>query len=274
MSITFPLIRSGVRHFADKSEKTDDKDGGDTQVADDNMNKSLIGDTNTHEDSAVRRISDVCSSTDIGLLNDVTDADKKSFDLVDNDNAGSECHKKPTVWEEIGIVLSYPCFIYITFGYGALTGVLIGMATFGSSFFQALDLFDSEVAASTAFGVIVSLAGIFGFPLGGYIVDKLVKKHKKKCVLIDGTTIFADLIMSSLIMSVASGVALGLFCLLYFLREHILFFAVISLASTSLFVCNAATSVGLIYSIPVANRPFGIAFNAIVMHLLGMLQMH
>jgi hypothetical protein len=69
--------------------------------------------------------------------------------------------------EEIQIVVGYPCYVYITLGYGALTAVLIGLATFGSSFFLALDLFDTEVAASTAFGAIVSIAGVLGFPIGG-----------------------------------------------------------------------------------------------------------
>jgi hypothetical protein len=105
--------------------------------------------------------------------------------------------------------------------------------------------------------------------LQGLLVDKLVKKHKQECILAGGTTEHADLVMSSLVMTVSGTIGLGLYSLLFFVRSKALFIGGIFIATTAIFVCNAATSVGLIYSIPIVNRPFGIAFNAIVMHLIG-----
>lgn len=263
MSKKFPLVPSGTRHFPDYEALGDDE----------NKNKDLR-DVLLHENNdenagegALRRLSSVCSTDDIGL------EPEQHHDTPDGNTSSDDIDEapvlRPTIAEEIRIVVSYPCYVYITLGYGALTAVLIGLATFGSSFFLGLSLFDSEVAASTAFGAIVSLAGVLGFPLGGLLVDKLVKKRKRECEAIGTSTEHVDLIKSSLVMVVSGTLGLGLYSVLYFVRAKFLFFGFIFIATTAIFVCNAATCVGLIYSIPIANRPFGIAFNAIVMHLIG-----
>ena len=171
----------------------------------------------------------------------------------------------PSVWEETLKVLRYPCFIHITLGYAALTAVLIGLATFGSAFFLALDFFDTEVAASSAFGILVSIAGMIGFPLGGKLIDIYSRRRKNTNVL----SREADLIASSGIMALFGTIGMLLFIVTYFSRERLFGMGTIFVATVALFVCNAATNVGLIYSIPIENRPFGIAFNCIWMHLLG-----
>lgn len=171
----------------------------------------------------------------------------------------------PTAWEEVKVVMSHRCYIYITFGYAALTAVLIGLATFGSSFFLALDFFDSEVAASSAFGILVSIAGMIGFPLGGKLIDVYSKKRKD----IHPRSTESDLIAASAIMAIFGTIGMFCFGTAYFSREPISGMGIIFVATVALFVCNAATNVGVMYSIPIANRPFGIAFNTIWMHLLG-----
>ena len=266
MSIQFPILPSGKRHFPDKDNLAEEGGTGDlgsSLLGEKDGECMLVTDTDTDEGGGLARLSSACSSADIiGLRDTCDDAETDPSDHV-------AAPARPSFWEEIQIVVGYPCYIYITLGYGALTAVLIGLATFGSSFFLGLSLFDSEVAASTAFGAIVSIAGVLGFPIGGLLVDTLVKKHKKECDLTGGTSKHADLLMSSLVMTVSGTVGLALYCLLYFVRSKTLFVALIFVATTAIFVCNAATSVGLIYSIPIVNRPFGIAFNAIVMHLIG-----
>mmetsp|Transcript_15282 Transcript_15282/g.23013 ORF Transcript_15282/g.23013 Transcript_15282/m.23013 type:complete len:503 (-) Transcript_15282:176-1684(-) len=178
---------------------------------------------------------------------------------------GTDQSSSPSLWEETRLVCAHPCYVYITFGYAALTAVLIGLATFGSSFFLGLGLFESEVAASTAFGIIVSIAGIIGFPVGGVLVDFLSAQRKKN----HPESAEADLVSSSLVMLVSGTIGLVLYCSFYFTRGIVLALGVIFLATFAIFICNAATSIGLIYSIPVANRSFGIAFNVIVQHMLG-----
>lgn len=254
MSIRFPLLRSGERHFPDKGNSLSEE-----------VRESLLG---QEASGALTRLSDACSAGEIGMEVDETDDDliKGDQDLV---STNSNSTVKPSMLEEVTIVISYPCYVYITLGYGALTAVLIGLATFGSAFFLGLDYFDSQVEASTAFGAIVSLAGVVGFPMGGLIVDRLVKRRDAASALEGKSSEHSDLIESSLVMTAAASVALVLYAMLYLIREKFAFFGLIFLATTAVFVCNAATSVGVIYSVPVPNRPFGIAFNGIVMHLIG-----
>ena len=45
--------------------------------------------------------------------------------------------------------------------------------------------------------------------------------------------------------------------------------AVIFIGTVFLFICNSSTSIGLVYSIPMKHRPFGLALNLIGMHMLG-----
>jgi MFS family permease len=262
----------------------------------------------------------------------------------------------PTMWEETKIVCSYPCFVYMTIGYSALTGTLIGLATFGSSFFLALDYFDSEVAASSVFGILVSLAGIIGFPIGGMLIDLLSKHHHKtlspssevnaalfidapnenlrdeeqdeegrgtgeettggeggagftsspfphtlsyspeqtkeggrkvsrhgrpsdeqqekedeKAASEDFYSIknLTDLYCSSYVMTISSIFGLLFICSAYFAHEVISALTVLFFGTIFLFICNSSTSIGVIYSIPIQHRPFGLAFNLIGMHLLG-----
>lgn len=45
--------------------------------------------------------------------------------------------------------------------------------TFGSAILMNLGYYESEVASSTAFGILISMAGLIGTPLGGYALDWL-----------------------------------------------------------------------------------------------------
>lgn len=167
--------------------------------------------------------------------------------------------ESPNVWEEILFVLKSPIFVFITFGYGALTGVLIGLGTFGSSLFMGMDYFQSQVAASTAFGIIVSFAGILGFPIGGMTIDALSMKKNH----------FDELSASCLMTTVSCLFGLIFFVLTYFIRTKYAFLALVFIACTCCFVCNSAANNGLVFSVPVQNRNFAIALNNILTHMLG-----
>lgn len=45
--------------------------------------------------------------------------------------------------------------------------------TFGSAILMNLGFYENEVASSTAFGILISMAGLIGTPLGGYALDWL-----------------------------------------------------------------------------------------------------
>jgi len=86
---------------------------------------------------------------------------------------------KPTLVEEFKIVMSSPIFLCLTAVYASQTFTLQGMSTFGSSFLIGLGFFDKESQASTVFGVLISVSGLIATPLGGMILDALIKKKKK-----------------------------------------------------------------------------------------------
>jgi MFS transporter, Spinster family, sphingosine-1-phosphate transporter len=305
MAKKFPLLPPGVSHFPPPSRGEDEGQ----------LKEPLLG----SDTKAETRTSSSSSSGD----------DDRS--------------PPPTIWEETLIVCSYPCFVYMTIGYSALTGTLIGLATFGSSFFLALDYFDSEVAASSVFGVLVSLAGIIGFPIGGMLIDLLSKHHHKilspssevnAALFIDspnknlrdedgqeeeedggvssspfphtlsyspeqakeGRKVshhrhsgdeeeeeedekssedfysiknLTDLYCSSYVMTISSIIGLIFICSAYFAHEVISALSVLFFGTIFLFICNSSTSIGVVYSVPIQHRPFGLAFNLIGMHLLG-----
>lgn len=99
--------------------------------------------------------------------------------------------KPPTMFQEFKIVAKNLVFLSVSLGYAAQNASLIGLATFGSAFiigayyseiisvytlhiimsfpiYLGLGFFDSETESSTVFGILVSTAGIFGTPLGGF----------------------------------------------------------------------------------------------------------
>jgi hypothetical protein len=113
MSKKFLLVSTGERHFIDKS----------VDESSNNLGRSII------DDDALKEIGGVTSQS------------RTSNSNVETSRIHSNS-VKPTILEELLIVLSFPCYVFITLGYAALTGVLIGLATFGSSFFLGLNLFD------------------------------------------------------------------------------------------------------------------------------------
>lgn len=85
---------------------------------------------------------------------------------------------KPSLLDEFKIVMSSPIFLCLTAVYASQTFTLQGMSTFGSSFLIGLGFFDKESQASTVFGVLISISGLIATPLGGMILDSLIKKKK------------------------------------------------------------------------------------------------
>lgn len=86
----------------------------------------------------------------------------------------------PTALDELRIVMVRNLYLCFIAGYAAEVAVLIGLSTFGSSFVMGLGFFDTESEASTVFGVVVSLAGIIGTPVGGILLDKLLAIEEQK----------------------------------------------------------------------------------------------
>ncbi len=211
--------------------------------------------------------------------------------------------KPPTIWEEIVILTKNNIYDAIILGNAAQTAVIIGLSTFGSAFFMSFGFYDTESEASTMFGVLISLAGIFGVPLGGWYIDYFSKKRglladkpqdgenssnksgnkqaseggadedmddqerllnnldekSKHSVL--------DIILGQLCWS--SMAAIFLLGILYIVYDKGLYLFIIVSGCFMLFFTFTGIYMAVMVAIPVENRPFGMAFCAIVSHVIG-----
>lgn len=117
----FPHVKPGVRHFKPVNEKDDEEIVPIPQTGDSEVTVRL----SLQDDEATEPL--FCRQD-------------KSEDCPDIQE-----EEPPNLVEEIRTVCQFPCYLYITGGYAAQTGALIGLSTFGSSFLMGLDYFDSEV---------------------------------------------------------------------------------------------------------------------------------
>jgi hypothetical protein len=246
-------VKPGVRHFAFVNEIDDEVIVPLTIPVDTPNDTNAILQLNDEDE-------DVYSDVNTPLtMQEPLNSSKEEYcdDPLDESKA-------PTVWEEVKAVCKFPCYVYIVAGYTAQTGALIGLSTFGSAFIMGLDYFDSEVQSSTCFGAVVSVAGIIGFPLGGFILDYYSGKSKN----LRGHT-HLELIRATVLMIWTSIFGAILFSSVYLVRSKALFLILLFFGCLAIFVCSSAIVIALMLSVPVENRAIAIAFCSIVIHMLG-----
>jgi MFS family permease len=215
--------------------------------------------------------------------------------------SSSSPKKPPTIWEEIVILTKSSVYDAIILGNAAQTAVIIGLSTFGSAFFMSFGFYDTESEASTMFGVLISLAGIFGVPLGGWYIDFFSKRRgllpdknendstKDNSGKAENGGVVAeemddqerllnnlddkskhtilDIILGQLVW--ASIVAIFLLSILYIVYNKGLYLFLIVCGCFMLFFTFTGIYMAVMVAIPVENRPFGMAFCAIVSHVIG-----
>lgn len=214
--------------------------------------------------------------------------------LEARDGDEAEDAKPPTLLQEIYVVFSTPMFLCLVAGYAAQTGGLIGISTFGSSFFMGLGYFGSESEASTLFGAIVSLAGIVGTPAGGFLLDKMtrnasengrhlasniVNSEKIRIPSIDGADetdddgnkedIQRSLQASTKLMTIACSIGAAMLCLCYPVSSKGLFLFMVAIGCTSTFSCTSATNMAIMKSVPHGQRAFAMAMTSVCIHAFG-----
>jgi MFS transporter, Spinster family, sphingosine-1-phosphate transporter len=252
----FPHVKAGVRHF----EFVNEMDNEEIVPVTNSTNEperhisisQLIGDEGEEDMYSGM-------NTPLTLKESTPNSSKDEYCLDSSVDAAP-----PSVWEEVKEVCQFPCYVYIVAGYTAQTGALIGLSTFGSAFIMGLDYFDSEVQSSTCFGAVVSVAGIVGFPLGGFILDYFSTKSKA----LRGHT-HLELIRATVLMIWTSIFGSILFSSVYFVRSRVLFLILLFFGCLAIFVCSSAIVIAIMLSVPVENRAIAIAFCSIVIHMLG-----
>eukprot|EP01036_Dinobryon_divergens_P024156 gene24156-32573_t len=215
---------------------------------------------------------------------------------------------KPTLVEEFKIVMSSPIFLCLTAVYASQTFTLQGMSTFGSAFLIGLGFFDKESQASTVFGVLISISGLIATPLGGMILDSLIKK--KKSVEESSTNLvssadadgdgYGNVLgeedekneyntiallessssvlgkqrrheISSLTKLIVSSSIMGLLflSLTYTVYNIVLYLFMVCIGCASLFLTFSAINMGFMLSVPAENRSFAIAIMNVLIHMFG-----
>lgn len=83
----------------------------------------------------------------------------------------------PSLKDELRDVCSSWVFMAISLASAAESACLHGLSTFASSFFLGLGFFDTQAMASGVFGAVICLTGLICTPIGGIVLDRLLRKH-------------------------------------------------------------------------------------------------
>lgn len=135
-----------------------------------------------------------------------------------------------------------------------------------AAFLMGMGFFQTEEESSFTFGAAVSIAGILGTPLGGYLMDQYCVS--KSSAVHDGkhhynnTKILFLITMSSFIGTI-------LMCSVYWIEDKTFFILVITLACIFIFLAMSGANMAVMMAIPLEHRSFGIALCSISIHLLG-----
>mmetsp|Transcript_21017 Transcript_21017/g.30343 ORF Transcript_21017/g.30343 Transcript_21017/m.30343 type:complete len:537 (-) Transcript_21017:145-1755(-) len=249
----FPHLKPGVRHFPPVNENDYEEI---VPIPPNSEAEAGVKDALKHDEATTSLLSSI---EDDNLAQE----QGKDVDVKLDPDLDQEEHP-PNLYEEVKLICRYPCYLFITAGYTAQTGALIGLSTFGSAFLMGLNYFDSEVESSSLFGVVVSVAGIVGFPLGGMLLDYLSARSKHE----QGHS-HAELVRATLLMIVTSIGGCILFVLTFWIRSKALFIVVLFFGCLFLFLCNSSITIAILLSVPVENRALAIAFTSIVIHMFG-----
>lgn len=172
----------------------------------------------------------------------------------------SHVDSPPSFFAEFSAVARVPLFLCLSAGYAAQTASIIGLATFGSSFAMGLGLFDSETAASTAFGGIISVAGLVGTPLGGYLLDMRRPLTSQPWQYVRAAAALISMLTlagATLLLSAS------------FVRNKTVFLSLICAGSACVFATTTGVCMAVMQSVPRKHSAFAMALVTVIIHLFG-----
>jgi hypothetical protein len=170
----------------------------------------------------------------------------------------------PTVAEELRAVLSSHIYVFMVLGAAAFTASLAGLGAFGPAILlQRVDgmgerFFSGQTAASTAFGATIAIAGTLGTPLGGFLVDRTSGGNECKKL----HAALRHTVLATLAGMVLAGTAL-------LVDGRWLFLGLLGSGCLLLFSTTTSVTLCVLAAVPHESRAFAIAFNTLVIHMLG-----
>lgn len=123
---------------------------------------------------------------------------KENFDSCDEEDCDDEYDEEdvkkptPTIYDEFDIVLRRYAFIFLSFAYAGQAASLIGVSTFGASFLLGLGFFNHQTEASTIFGAVICIAGLVSTPIGGIILDRMLKTPPSEAYILEQQKIASE----------------------------------------------------------------------------------
>ena len=132
---------------------------------------------------------------------------------------------------------------------------------------SGMGYFDTEEEASFTFGAAISIAGILGTPLGGYLMDLYCVSTSAR-VNRDGKHHYNNTKILFLIM-ISSLIGTIFMCSVYWIENKAFYILVITVACILIFLAMSGANMAVMMAIPLEHRSFGIALCSISIHLLG-----
>jgi len=165
--------------------------------------------------------------------------------------------KESSLLHDLKIVISRRTFSLTVLGYAAYTAVTVGLSTFGPVFLVDLGFFQHENQASTVCGVILSISGLVGTPLGGVLLDRYRVRDQGRMYVCCFQNFLLTLFATILIMPTAFVKSAFLYCLL------------LGISCTVLFATTAGFNVAVMLSVPRHLQPLALAVNTVGIHAFG-----
>ena len=202
-----------------------------------------------------------------------------------NDNISDSSSEsiKPSRWmaslllfrEEAIMLISNSIFMSLVAGYAAQTATLMGISTFGSAFMMGLGIFQTESESSTMFGILISIAGIIGTPLGGLLTDHATRGNEIGGTNKSGSSSEDSINVNSRLQKIceliywSSFVGTVILCLLYFIANKALYLLLVTMGCAFLFLTTSAIAMGTMLTVPTESRAFSLGVNTVCIHLFG-----
>jgi hypothetical protein len=171
---------------------------------------------------------------------------------------------KPTLAHNVMSCLSRPAFVFGCMGYAAYTGVVAGLGFYGPLFLQYYRPCDhrwdiSQGWADAIFGSVIASSGLVGTMLGGAMLDRIKANHQGRKNRND--------LARQLIGQVAVGLALSMVGITRL--DPPIFFIVLFLGSTAVFMVSAGINILLMWTVPKSSRPMSSALTTLFIHMFG-----
>jgi len=183
---------------------------------------------------------------------------------------------KSTFQQQIGRLIMNSPFMLLCLGYAAQTFSIGGFAFFGVKYLE--DEFDMNSAdAGFYMGVLSGVTGIGGTFLGGFLLDRLIKAQQSENPagqynVLNGLEDLQEahqVVVATRFVTMLAAIAAPLGLCTFIFPSAVNFFVFLGLAEMMLFITLSPVNSALLWVLPLADRPLGIAFTTLCIHCLG-----